>query len=393
MHPAVSPLLRQRLPVVLLAALLALGTAVPTFAEDPVPERQLEVLRERIADLQAQIRRDTERRSEEAAALRDAEEAVARAARALEATRRERAASRDRLDQLRARQAEMEAALSRDADALAGEVRSAWMAGRESKLKLVMSQADPARLGRMLAFYGYLARDRAGRIDTARERLATLAEVQAQVRTEARRLAEAERKRETEVAALEAARGDRAGAVANLEASLRRSGREVATLEEEAEALESLIRELRSAVADLAVPDSAPFADQKGSLEWPARGPLARAFGDRRGAGPRSTGVLIDVPRGTEVRAIWSGRVAYADWLPGLGLLLIVEHGDGYMSLYGHNEVLFKTVGDWVRSGEVIASAGDTGGREHAGLYFEIRKGRRPENPQPWFANRPDRAR
>ncbi len=382
----------HRLPALVLGAVLALGAAAPAAA-DPAPERELEALKARIAELEAGIRRDTDRRSREAAALREAEQRVAHAARALETTRRDRADSQKRLAGLRAREAELEQALARDADALAAEIRSAWMAGRESRLKLVMSQADPARLGRMLAFYGYLARDRAGRIDATRTRLAELAEVQAGVRTENLRLAEMERRREQDLAGLQAARAERAQAVAALEASLQQSGRQVETLQEEAQALEALIKELRAAVADLPVPDAAPFAAQKGRLEWPARGRLARDFGDRRGEGPRSTGVLIDVPRGTEVTAVWSGRVAYADWLPGLGLLLIVEHDDGYLSLYGHNEVLFKTVGDWVRAGEVIASSGDTGGRERAGLYFEIRKGRKAENPRPWFAKRPGPAR
>ena len=102
----------------------------------------------------------------------------------------------------------------------------------------------------------------------------------------------------------------------------------------------------------------------------------------------RWNGVLIGTDRGREVRSIYHGRVAYADWLPGMGLLLVVEHGDGYMSLYGHNESLYKRVGDWVSPGEVLAAAGDTGGRSRAALYFEIRKDGRPENPHPWFSSR-----
>jgi murein hydrolase activator len=98
--------------------------------------------------------------------------------------------------------------------------------------------------------------------------------------------------------------------------------------------------------------------------------------------------VLIAAERGTEVRAVWHGRVAYSDWLPGLGLLLVLEHGEGYMSLYGHNEVLFSAVGDWVAAGQVVSQVGDSGGRDQAGLYFEIRSGTKPQNPAQWFSSR-----
>jgi septal ring factor EnvC (AmiA/AmiB activator) len=120
---------------------------------------------------------------------------------------------------------------------------------------------------------------------------------------------------------------------------------------------------------------------------------VLRDFGDQRGSGPKSNGVLIAAERGAEIKAVWHGRVAYADWLPGLGLLLILEHGDGYLSLYGHNEVLFSAIGDWVSAGEVLGRAGDSGGRDRAGLYFEIRNGSKPENPNRWFSGRLPRSR
>nr|WP_240902335.1 peptidoglycan DD-metalloendopeptidase family protein [Wenzhouxiangella sp. XN24] len=133
------------------------------------------------------------------------------------------------------------------------------------------------------------------------------------------------------------------------------------------------------------MPDVAPFTGQRGRLEWPVKGPLSRRFGERRGEGPPSNGVLIAAPRGAEIQAVWHGRVAYADWLPGLGLLLVLEHGDGFMSLYGHSEVLYRAVGDWVEVGEVLGEVGDSGGRDAAGLYFEIRNGAQPENPAAWL--------
>lgn len=357
-------------------------------AGDAELERQLAALRARIGEIEQAQRQAAEQRDRESRALRAAESAVARQAASLEATRNERRAVGARRDALAARRAALAAGLEADSAALGAELRSAWMAGGEPRLKLMLSQRNPADLGRMLTWYGYLARDRAGRITTLRERLAELAEVGRQLEAESRRLAEAEERQAEAVAALDAARAERAATVSGLEADLGRRGREAERLREEAAALEKLLEDLRAAVADLPIPDAAPFVEQRGRLSWPVQGRLSRDFGERRGEGPRSNGVLIAAERGTEVKAIWHGRVAYADWLPGLGLLLILEHGEGYMSLYGHNEVLFSAVGDWVAAGQVLSRVGDSGGRDQAGLYFEIRSGARPENPQRWFSGR-----
>jgi septal ring factor EnvC (AmiA/AmiB activator) len=129
-----------------------------------------------------------------------------------------------------------------------------------------------------------------------------------------------------------------------------------------------------------------PFAGLKGKLAWPVRGRLAGEYGQPREGGPvKWTGVLLEASQGTPVRAIYRGRVAFADWLPGLGLLMILDHGDGYMSLYGHNEALLKEPGDWVSPGETIAQVGDTGGQARPALYFEIRAKGEPVNPHDWI--------
>jgi septal ring factor EnvC (AmiA/AmiB activator) len=129
-----------------------------------------------------------------------------------------------------------------------------------------------------------------------------------------------------------------------------------------------------------------PFDRLKGKLAWPVMGRLAGEFGQpREGGTVRWNGVLIEANQGTPVRAIYRGRVAFADWLPGLGLLLVLDHGGGYMSLYGHNQSLLKEPGDWVSPGETIAQVGDTGGQARPALYFEIRAKGEPVNPHDWI--------
>lgn len=374
--------------LLLLIVLLLGATAPGLVAADADAERRLEALKTRIAAIEREQRRAAERRDEESRALREAETAVARQSRALEETRREQAAVAARRDVLAARRAELAAGLAADSDALAAELRAAWMAGAEPRLKLVLSQRDPGALGRMMTWYGYMARERAERVAQLRERLAELADVSRRLEDESARLEAAVQRQADAVASLDTARQARAGKVAELDADVARRGAEAERLRAEAAALEQLLEELRAAVADLPIPDAAPFVQQRGRLAWPVQGALARDFGERRGGGPQSNGVLIAAERGADVKAVWYGRVAYADWLPGLGLLLVLEHGDGYMSLYAHNEVLFSAVGDWVTAGQVLARVGDSGGRDQSGLYFEIRSGAKPESPHRWFSTR-----
>jgi septal ring factor EnvC (AmiA/AmiB activator) len=143
-------------------------------------------------------------------------------------------------------------------------------------------------------------------------------------------------------------------------------------------------------MAGLPVDTDEPFAASRGKLAWPVQGRVTGNFGQMRGAGPvRWNGVLLEAAAGTPVRAVHRGRIAFADWLQGLGLLIIVDHGGGYMSLYGHNEALLKESGDWVEPGEPIAQVGDTGGQARSGLYFEIRRNGEPVDPNPWIARRP----
>lgn len=374
----------------LLFCLGLLAVAGPGLGDagDADAERRLEALRERIAVIEREQRAAAERRDSEAKALRRAEEAVAERARALEATRQERRAVAARRDELAARRAALASSLSGDVEALGRELRAAWVAGRQPRLKLALNQEDPARLGRMLAWYRYVAADRSARIGELRERLAELATVTEALEAERARLAAVEARQQQALAELDRARAARAEQVAALNADLARQEAETARLREEAAALEELLAELRAAVIDLPIPESEPFPRQKGRLAWPVEGDLLRSFGSRRGDGPPSNGIVIGAARGSEVRAVWHGRVAYADWLPGLGLLLVLEHGDGFMSLYGHNEALFGAVGDWVGAGQVLGRVGDSGGRDQAGLYFEIRNGTRPENPQGWLRRR-----
>jgi septal ring factor EnvC (AmiA/AmiB activator) len=244
-------------------------------------------------------------------------------------------------------------------------------------------------LGRMLVYFDYYNRARSARIDAVSGELAGLGELERTSARVAADLAALETAQASEVAALEKSRSDRAAAVGKLDAEIRDGTAAVAKLRAEEQRLADLVVRLRDVMAGFPVETDEPLAKLKGKLAWPVQGRIAGDYGQPRGAGPvKWNGVLLEAPAGTPVRAVFHGRVAFADWLQGLGLLVIVDHGGGYMSLYGHNEALLKESGDWVEPGESIAQVGDSGGQSRPGLYFEIRLNGEPVNPNPWIAKR-----
>jgi septal ring factor EnvC (AmiA/AmiB activator) len=178
--------------------------------------------------------------------------------------------------------------------------------------------------------------------------------------------------------------------LAGLQTRLRQEGTEMQRLAMEEEDLARLIRELTSILSDYPISSEEPFSSFKGRLTWPVAGRLMHEFGQpRAGGGVNWNGVVLAAPRGREVRTIYHGRVVFADWLAGLGLLVIIDHGEGYMTLYGYNESILTSAGDWVAPGDVIATVGDSGGQQQASLYFEIRKGTQPVNPRGWVTRQP----
>jgi septal ring factor EnvC (AmiA/AmiB activator) len=375
--------LRRNAAVLIAVLALLLSAAV----EDP--EGQLKALRERISKVQAEIEAETARRDKETTQLARVERQAALATGKLEQTRTSLDHARRDEQRLRAEVATQRDRLVTHQGALAAQARAAYAGGQTERVRLLLSQQDPGRFGRILVYYRYLSEMRSDQIEAVSTDLARLAQTQTELSETSRRLSELETRQRLEVESLEASRAERGRIVARLDAALRDRRTEAEKLAAEAASLEALIEELQQLLVDLPGADREPFATMKGKLDWPAPGVLLSDYGQPRAGGSlKWNGVLVGASRGTEVRAVYHGRVAYADWLPGMGLLLVIEHGDGYMSLYGHNEALYKQLGEWVQPGDVIASAGDSGGRSQSALYFEIRNGTRPEDPHRWFRTR-----
>lgn len=357
--------------------------ATPTDASRT--EAELRSVKAEIERIAREVGAEQVERDRIARELRSAEGAVGKARTGLEELRRARAERAQKRAELAAERRAREDDIARGRAELATELRAAYVMGREEPLKLLLSQQDPARASRMLAWYGYFGQARARHIGRIEEDLGALARIDAALQAEDAQLQQLEAQRSARLAELEQARAKRSQVLASIEAQTQTKTENLARLRAQQAGLEKLLRELRAAMARAPMEGGTAFGQLRGRLAWPADGRVVARFGQERAGALKWDGLLLATERGAPVRAVATGRVIYADWLPGLGLLAIVDHGEGYMSLYGHNERLYKGVGDRVTAGDALAASGDTGGSSRPELYFEIRKGGKPLDPRPWF--------
>lgn len=388
MTPASRPF---RLIPALAAALVLAGFPVAAQDDDlaRIKEQELEAVRDRISDLKASMDKATRARDKVTSELQAAEVKIGEQQLLIRDLERDRDRTARRLGELEGEIETRETELRTESGELAEQVRAAYMAGGQERLKLLLNQQDPATLGRLLAYYDYLNRHRAGNIRSVNDRLKTLAELRSEAVAEKARLDDIAKRRYAELAVLNSAQEERRTLIAELETRMANESREIERLAAEEKQLGRLIAELTSILSDYPITSEEAFASYKGRLTWPIKGQLVRDYGQPRSGALTWNGVVLAAPRGSDVRAVYHGRVVFADWLAGMGLLIIIDHGDDYLTLYGYNETLLKNPGDWVAPGDVIATVGDSGGQLAPGLYFEVRKGTRTVNPRSWVTRQP----
>jgi len=291
------------------------------------------------------------------------------------------------LSALQDKEVSLEQARVEQQQLLAGYLRSAWMNGSEESLKLLLNQQDPAETARLMRYYQYFGAARAQRINDFNTMLQELVQTRADIAAGSTELALQQAELQQRQSELDARRQQRQQQLAGLESQLKAGNSKLNDLEQQRVEMQLLLEELTRS-ASVAAGSGEAFAGRKGKLAWPAQGKVAHAFGSRYGLGDLNyEGVLLAAPAGSAVQAVHAGRVVFADWFGNSGLLLIIDHGDGYMSLYAHNQQLFQAVGAWVEGGEKIAAVGNTGGQSDNGLYFEIRHNGKAENPSQWCKN------
>ena len=376
------------------AAAVLYCAAVLASSSEPMGSEQakakLAAVRARIAALTGRLGDELKERDALSARLREAELLITAKRRRLDALRAEQMAAERHRSELRGEQQAGQNALQAQRAALAAQVRAAYMIGRQEQLKLLLNQSNPATLGRTLTYYGYFAQERSGKIDSIGSEVLRLQQLVAQIDEQSAQLKALETDTVGEMAALEHARADRAAALAALTHQVASGNQQLARLQREEQAVESLVADLARVLQDFPVDSTQSFEQMRGKLPWPVQGRVTTHYQEQNASstsGVRWNGELIETTPGAKVRAPFFGRVVYADWLQGLGLLLIIGHSGGYMTLYGHAEVLYKSVGDWVAPGDVIAALSDTGAAPQ--LYFEIREGRKTVDPKAWLRTNP----
>jgi septal ring factor EnvC (AmiA/AmiB activator) len=384
----------MNLRIFLILMLLAIAGAA--LAQDShgelaeVKERELEQVREKISNLKQSMDRSATERDKLTGELQDIEVAISVQRTRIKDIEREQRFTENRKQTLDTDLAEREAHLDAESGQLAAQVRAAYMSGSQEKIKLLLNQRDPATLGRLMAYYDYLNDYRADNIAAVTDEIRKLDELRSQISAEEARLSALANSRYAELGELNSAQEEREALLSSLREKLETEGQEVDRLAAQEQDLTRLIAELTSILSDYPISSEEPFSKHKGKLTWPVAGTLIHDFGQPRVGGKiKWNGVVMAAPRGREVRAVYHGRIAFADWLAGLGLLVIVDHGEGYMTLYGYNETILKNAGDWVAPGDVIATVGDSGGQPRSGVYFELRRGAKPVDPRQWVTRRP----
>lgn len=388
---------KSTLKIRLAAALAAtLIVSAPALADRTAAARraqqQLAAVRSRIAAIASRRGAELARRDALAAQVRAADLEITAKRRALDALRAAAAAAARRLAVIESEKTRAEKSLDAERSRLAGQIVAAYMIGPREQIKLLLNQDHAADVGRMLAYYGYFGRARAAQINAIRDRLQRMAALDRDAREQSAHLRTLEDDANKELASLDQARQQRAAALTAVARRVQSSDQKLGALRREEHSVESLLEDLARVEREFPSEPQKNFAALRGRLPWPVAGRLVERFNDVRMSAAqgvlRWNGLLIRTAPGAKVRAPYFGRVVYADWLQGLGLLMIISHGGGYMSLYGHAEVLYKSVGDLVAPGDVIAAMGQ-GSTPAPRLYFGLRHGRTPLDPQPWLKGSP----
>lgn len=348
---------------------------------------------QKLQEVQAEIKRTEQvlaeqksSREELQQALKTTETRIGELVQAQQKTETELASSRNELARLGEQRAELQQQQQQQQEVLAQQLVSAYTRGGHDYTKLLLSQSGAGQLERVLAYYGFLNEARVQAIDAVKETRFALLQVEEELGKREGELKTLLARQQQERDDLRSSKSQRERALNRLQRDMKRAQQQLSQLQESEQALKTVIAEARQVKPNVSRgPVSVKgLGGQQGKLSWPVKGRLAKRFGEARQGGMRWKGVMLNASEGSPVNAVADGNVVYADWVKGFGLLLVVDHGEGYMSIYGHNQALLKQAGDGVRAGEAVALVGKSGGHADPGLYFEIRHQGEAVDPARW---------
>lgn len=365
-------------------------TAGQALAATPTPQ-QLDRVRQNIQALRDELNNARETRRDVRAQLAETEQHIAVTRKKIRNINADIDTNTRQVHTLLVQRRQLQASLEKHRDALARQIRSAYIVGRQDYVKMLLNQEQPMMVGRVLADYRYLDTARRNQIAGITEKVTQLRAVESAISNENETLSQLATGLSAEKTALTLMQNERKQMLSRIDRELNDKTQRLNRLTADEKRLSELLRRLQSEFNEipLNVDGKGDFARLRGKLPWPTAGRIAIEYGKARGAGNLNwQGVVLRAEEGAAVRAVWRGRIAFSGWLNGYGQVMVIEHGDGYMSVYGYNQSLAKEVGDWTETGEIIATVGDSGGQTNAGLYFEIRHNGKPDNPAQWCTRR-----
>lgn len=384
----------QNLIILFLALLPVISAQAEQSVSQVEIEARLKALEQEISNYKETLDSTQGQKSEIEATLERNEQGINKLINEIDTIEKELDTTNDKVSSLTEKQKELLTVKSEQQYYIEQQVRAAYEIGSQEYLKVLLNQEDPNEIARMLTYYDYFNQARSRQIESYNLTLLDLDRVTQELAEETVVLESQRRALGAQQKSLANVQKEKQMTLKALINQISTTGSALLKLEQDRGRLEQLLDKLEESLANLDAPRNAqPFAGMQGKLLLPVEGRISHRFGNQRNQGKlRWHGIFIDAAEGESVYAVHYGRVVFSDWLRGFGLLMIISHGEGYMSLYGHNQALFRETGDWVSAGEVIAAVGDSGGQDKTGLYFEIRIDGKPNNPQNWCVTREQRA-
>ncbi|MGX5915447.1 murein hydrolase activator EnvC family protein [Aliidiomarina sp. Khilg15.8] len=377
-------MMRIALALTFLLVSAASLAAADTQQEHARARAQLEALQAEIEARRESVQQRQQRLSGLEQALRDIEQRMNQSTQAIQATARQLEQNQQRITELEQQQAALEADLARQAELLADQIESAYRSGRHDFIQMLLNQQDPARIERVLAYYRYVNDARIEQLEELRETEAELDTVVAQLTDQRQELQNTMAQQQRQRDQLQAQQAEQERSARELRTAQANDETELEDMRQSEQQLTELLASLEDVLSEQQI-DLAGLEALQGRLGWPVEGSIRHNYGQRRSGQVNWKGVVLNTQAETPVRVIADGRVLFSDWLRGFGLVIVVDHGEGYMSLYGYNQSLTRDVGEEVRRGDTIALTGQSGGQERPGLYFEIRREGNPVNPNQYL--------
>lgn len=378
-------MLRILTPVICI--LILLTQPLQADSDKTAKQKQLKQIKSRIEKLRKTIEVKENSKSSYTRQLRNIEKQIGQLGSKIRDSNRQIKQRQKTLNSLKKQKKQLQSTIQQQNQQLASQIHSAYTLGQQEHIKLLFSQSNASTLQRNLTYYQYFSRHRLNQIKIAQQNYVKLSDNEKQISATKSSLEQVLASQRQQKDNLTRDKSKRKNILSDLDKELKKQGRHLTQLQENARNLKQLIDSISEILTDIPTPplSSKKFTSLRGKLAWPVKGKVRKLFGKAKPpSNLRWQGVIIQAPVGNNVRAISHGRIAFADWLRGMGNLIIIDHGQGYLSLYGHNQSLYKTAGEWVEAGDIIASIGSSGGQKKPGLYFEIRKKGKPQNPSGW---------